>query len=528
MARMICGGSVQGARHKLYDMPCQDRYRIVDKSEDVTVLSVADGHGDKACPYSGTGARIAARLFCSTMKVLLEAYKGKTEKLMHMLDHENRRRVIARLIETKWKDNVRAYHLKSGRKMPVNGNGKYDPDALYKMYGTTLLGLCVTPEFMFAFQIGDGDIVHVDGVHAESIIEADKLLGTETHSLSSKEAWRHAKSVMRRLDTANIANRDITIDANRDTCRDTCRDTTRDTTGDTTRDISTNNNMHSDCMAGSVAGRMAGTETEPAPELYWMSTDGFANSYASTGRFMDACRGYYDYIQDYGFETLRYNLEEYLNETSRDESGLGSGDDITVVMLYFGPEEPVEELDDPEDTDESAGKGADKESAEKDSAGKESAEKDSTKESIEKESTEHDIQAESIEEADGHPSSEEGDAAGGVDAESSADLPADAPAADTAVHTCVHETGTDSADAEDGAQCVPVIRVFDTAVDTAAGETVQNMTALPGPAEGAQHAAVLAAETCVPETKAAETFAPATAEAAGTAAAETADKSCEA
>ena len=132
--------------------------------------------------------------------------------------------------------------------------------------------MLITDTFVFSFQIGDGDITVITNDDISSLVEPEKFLGTETHSLSKADAWR--KSV------ASVRRKDVESDQ---------------------------------------------------PYLYMLSTDGFVNSYASDEDFKKTCRDYYNMIGKYGFAAIKGNLAKWLKETSE----LGCGDDVTVVMAYF-------------------------------------------------------------------------------------------------------------------------------------------------------------------------------------------------
>ena len=68
---------------------------------------------------------------------------------------------VARSIEREWKRRVYKQHLNRKRELPVDECGNVDKEAVYKMYGTTLLGLVITKHFVFSLQIGDGDICSI-------------------------------------------------------------------------------------------------------------------------------------------------------------------------------------------------------------------------------------------------------------------------------------------------------------------------------------------------------------------------------
>lgn len=74
MVREIYGESVQGASHIRNGIVCQDSYKYVKISDDVTVLAVADGHGSDSCPLSKSGSKIATNVFCSVMTDLYKTF----------------------------------------------------------------------------------------------------------------------------------------------------------------------------------------------------------------------------------------------------------------------------------------------------------------------------------------------------------------------------------------------------------------------------------------------------------------------
>lgn len=271
MNRSIYGKSVRGASHIRSGTPCQDSHKYIHLTDEITVIAVADGHGSEACPYSKSGSKIAVNVFCKAMSDLVANFSAEEDFFLTYLNREGELRV-AQTIDAEWKRRVWKAHVDNKREKPLGEDGETDKEAVYKQYGTTLLGLLITPRFVFAFQLGDGDIMYIDNMGAFPVIDGDKILGTETHSLCKKEAWKKAISLVR------------------------CRDV-----------------------------------SENLPYLYLVSTDGFANSHKSVADFQITCCEYYSLIKEYGFDTVASNLKEWLNETS----ALGCGDDVTVVMAYF-------------------------------------------------------------------------------------------------------------------------------------------------------------------------------------------------
>ena len=264
----IINSSVQGASHKKSKLPNQDSYKIVEIPNAV-IIAVADGHGNKTCLHSKKGSAMADRVFCSMMSDLLSNYADDMDALKLLLSEEGNK-FISDQIEKEWKRRI----IRSYRRLK---NTDVQPrltieekKSIWQQYGTTLLGLVMTPTFVFAYQLGDGDIVLSEDSVSKRIIESDGLLGTDTFSLSGINAWKYSKSTV------------IPIPEIKDSCS------------------------------------------------IMLSTDGFSNSYSNDEVFFETAHDYHLAIKKYGADTIQNNLSAWLKETS---SG-GSGDDITVVIVY--------------------------------------------------------------------------------------------------------------------------------------------------------------------------------------------------
>ncbi len=270
MKRFVFGAAVQGASHVRNGKECQDSLRKVEKDPDTVILAVADGHGSEACPYSRTGSDIAVKVFCRLMSNYLDRYAGQPETLMTFFKREGDTKV-AQEIDAEWKRRVWKRHCAGRREIPTDEQGEKDKNAVYTMYGSTLIGLVITGTFLFAFQLGDGDIMEVTEHGVHNVIAADKILGTETHSLSRNESWKKAVTCIKR-------------------------------------------------------------QSEPKlPVMYMLSSDGMSNSYKSEEEFHKTCRGYYELLREHGARAVSRHLKEWLRETSE----LGCGDDITALFAYL-------------------------------------------------------------------------------------------------------------------------------------------------------------------------------------------------
>ena len=175
---------------------------------------------------------------------------------------------IARTIDAEWKKRVETAYRKRSLLIKKTQSDLTENAQIWRQYGTTLLGLVIMPSFYFAFQLGDGDILLINDAGAEHSVVSEKLLGTETYSLSQPEAWKKAVS------------------------------------------------------------RVASAPDKDMRYAFMVATDGFSNSYPDDGAFLNTCMDYYAAIKEHGAETVESNLKIWLNETSV----MGSGDDITVLF----------------------------------------------------------------------------------------------------------------------------------------------------------------------------------------------------
>ena len=234
-------------------------------------MAVADGHGSKKCPFSKTGSSIAVNVFCKIMSEYVVNFASAPGTLLTYLNREGDTKV-AQAIDAEWKRRVYKNHRDNKREVPLDENGEKILQQVYSQYGTTLLGLMLTEEFIFAFQIGDGDIIFTSEDGFEPVIQGDKILGVETHSLGKMEAWKKAITAVRRID------------------------------------------FH-----------------DKLPSMFLMSSDGFANSYKNEDEFIKTCIEYFDMIKQYGAKAVDENLKNWLTETS----AMGCGDDITLLIAYY-------------------------------------------------------------------------------------------------------------------------------------------------------------------------------------------------
>ncbi len=274
MRRYLCGESVRGATHVRNGAPLQDSNRIEKISDSVTILAVADGHGSEKCPRSDRGSTIAVNAFCYVMNKYLTSYdteKNGMAALVTFLNREGDTRFAQDVCE-EWQLRVKQSFYKNKDDRFVNEDKSFDWEKIFGLYGTTLLGMLITDTFVFSFQIGDGDIMLITADTITPMVETEKFLGTETHSLSKAGAWKKSSTTLRMKDI-----------------------------------------------------------NEDTPYMYMLTTDGFVNSHATDSDFQKSCRDYYNMIGQHGFNAIEENLSKWLIETSE----AGCGDDITAVLAYI-------------------------------------------------------------------------------------------------------------------------------------------------------------------------------------------------
>ena len=252
MKRYICEGIVKGATHVRNQMPCQDNKKIIKISDEITIIALADGHGSSKCPRSDRGSMIAVNSFYHIMKKYLEIYGEDEEDITHLMTFLNREGDIrfAQDVCEEWQARVKQSFYKNKVEGMTNEDGSIKWPSVFSLYGTTLLGMLITDSFVFSFQIGDGDISAVTKDAVEPLVEPEKFLGTETHSLSKPDAWRKAVASVHRLE----------LDSQE-------------------------------------------------PYMYMLSTDGFANSYTSDKEYQKTCIDYLKMLQEYGIDVVQANLK---------------------------------------------------------------------------------------------------------------------------------------------------------------------------------------------------------------------------
>lgn len=252
-----------GAKHAM----CQDKSlaKTLDDGQ-ACIIAIADGHGSAACPLSDVGAGFAVEVANKILEDFYLDIKTSCEggSAIKRLAEEKLPRDIVR----QWRERVK----KDCHERNLSASGEItDPDFI--KYGTTLLCTLITEHHLFLLQLGDGDILLING---QGDIDApmpkdDRMMGNTTLSLCSPGAESQFRFRYLRMDEAGK--------------------------------------------------KLA---------LVLMSTDGYANSFATEAGFHQAGLDCLHMLKTVSEAYLREKLPGWLDETSRD----GSGDDMSLALLY--------------------------------------------------------------------------------------------------------------------------------------------------------------------------------------------------
>jgi serine/threonine protein phosphatase PrpC len=244
------------------------------------VLAVADGHGSARCFRSDSGARLAVAAATQTLDRLAGsgldiAEPGIVRKVVEAL-HRRWIRGVARALAAAPLTEVELEALARKEGMGARRQVERNPRLAF---GSTVLAALVTETYVLYVQLGDGDILVVgaDGGVSRPLAADPRLFGNATTSLCSYDAVRSFRTGVQPLD----------LDS----------------------------------------GRGAG------PALILLSTDGYANSFRDDAGFMQVGTDLLEIIREEGVAAVDASLESWLDEASR----CGSGDDVTVGLLYRAP-----------------------------------------------------------------------------------------------------------------------------------------------------------------------------------------------
>lgn len=188
------GCSRTGASHLRASRPCEDAFALWSGSfgaSSCIAVAVADGHGDPRHDQSRTGSALAVQ---AAIDELTDFHRMHPQDMpAHALRAEFRAD-FPRRVTRRWRECVQADA--GQREIALTPDPGQIPED-YVRYGSTLIAALILVDTILIGQIGDGDVVLVrpDGTVECPIPSDTRLVGKETHSLSSRDAhllWRTA------------------------------------------------------------------------------------------------------------------------------------------------------------------------------------------------------------------------------------------------------------------------------------------------------------------------------------------------
>lgn len=233
-------------------------------------MSIADGHGSRVCFRSHIGAKMA-----------VEIMNRLVEQGYHLIEKKQDDQAFGANIATEFMRLWTMYIKKHLREHPFKDSEVHDLDATkrrilgknaFVAYGSTLLSVLTHKDKIYSWQLGDGDILQVNqNGKVEFLIPKDKrFIGNETTSTCSPNAQKEFKFEVHKI------------------------------------------------------------PEEQTHFMVLMASDGYSNSFRTQRGFKQAGSDFFSMIHEEGLEIVDQNLKEWLNETSQ----LGSGDDISVGIMY--------------------------------------------------------------------------------------------------------------------------------------------------------------------------------------------------
>jgi hypothetical protein len=278
----VIGCSVRGASHERAEKPNQDAIKFERNygSDSLALLAVADGHGGNRYVRSAVGAKIAVDVAIGVLHdyllrpeqpEVIDGYpnlKVRRQLALEWLPVEITRRwrslVKKHMASNPWTEAERCLILAAGDETD-------DETGPFRSYGTTLVAVMITQDFVLYVQIGDGDILAVsnDGIVDRPIADKTEQIGDVTDSLASMDPWNDFRVAI--VPTAT----------------------------------------HS-------------------PQLIIACTDGYRKSFAEDEGFERVASDLVEQIKLLGIEAVETSLPVWLAETSAE----GSGDDISVGIAW--------------------------------------------------------------------------------------------------------------------------------------------------------------------------------------------------
>jgi serine/threonine protein phosphatase PrpC len=264
--RQVVGASIKGASHARDGRPNQDAIAWYPESGigPRLVVALADGHGSRRCFRSDTGSRLAVAVAVALGRHLLAVRPGGRPLVAPQAD------VLGRRIVERWRssveDDLEANPLTAAELASGDGQDSF------LAYGTTLMVAIVADSWAMLLQLGDGDILCVDGhgTVRRPIADDPALLADETTSLCLPSAEREFRVSLEELGP-------------------------------------------------------------DGPEVMVLATDGFGNAYPDEESLLRVGPDVLRQVHEAGMAGVKENLAGWL-----ETAAAHSGDDVTAAVVHLG------------------------------------------------------------------------------------------------------------------------------------------------------------------------------------------------
>ncbi len=249
--------SIQGASHIRQNLPNQDACAsyLVKNHQLPLIMAVADGHGSKKSFRSERGARLAVEQALQVMQDFVNSQPRFCD-VQWQAEETLSKRLVQHWRQAVEQDVAQQPFLAEHEALLPSNK---EP---YLAYGSTLLIAVMTDVFILLMQLGDGDILQIlpCGTVQRPILADARLLGNETTSLCTKDAWRQFR-----------------------------------------------------CSVQAPSNQV--------PNLWLLATDGYANSFSSASHFEQVGTDLLLMIQQSGFDLVMQHLPDWLKAASQQGSG---------------------------------------------------------------------------------------------------------------------------------------------------------------------------------------------------------------
>lgn len=202
--------SVTGYQKKVENRQCEDATKVIHTSKG-TIISVADGHGDRRCLFSSIGAKLAVKAICDVLKEYLKRVsddpfvywntnryniaKDIIRLFSHyvVLDYKNRYDFSISDSEVndinehidnyfdKSNESISAQELRE--KYTRKKNLKDKLSRILFLYGTTVRASLLTDKYIFNCSLGDGDTIAIINGNVEWLLPKSESYASDTASL---------------------------------------------------------------------------------------------------------------------------------------------------------------------------------------------------------------------------------------------------------------------------------------------------------------------------------------------------------